>query len=109
MYPDFVLLDFSIWIEYNGLQHYKYSDDFFHKSIDDFIYQLNRDIRKRVYCKENNIQLIEIPYTFNKPEKISDFLDKVLIQHIDPNTLVDYSKLYKLENTGLNLEDLFPT
>lgn len=112
MYPDFYLVynNSEIWIEYNGEQHYQHIK-FFHsndKGID-FNYQLYRDIMKRQYCFDNNIKLIEIPYTVKTLNGISDFLDKVLLQNIDPNTLVDYSKLYKLDNTGLNLEDLFPT
>ena len=107
MIPDFILAD-NIWLEYNGLQHY-FRNEYFHKNISDFIDQLNRDIRKREYCKNNNIRLIEIPYTLKTIVSISDFLDKVLLQNIDPNTLVDYSKLYKLDNTGFKIEDLFPT
>jgi hypothetical protein len=108
--PDFVI-DNKIWIEYNGRQHYEYSELFHSHSNKSrsFLDQLNRDILVRKYCKDSNIMLVEIPYTIHNYTEISDFLNKVLIQHIDPNTLVDYSKLYKLENTGLNLEDLFPT
>ena len=108
MFPDFILIDSNVWIEYNGEQHY-FKSKFFHKDIADFMDQLDRDINKRSYCRDNGIRLIEIPYTIKTLNSISDFLDKVLLQNIDPNTLVDYSKLYKLDNTGLNLEDLFPT
>lgn len=108
MFPDFVLIDKNIWLEYNGIQHYSKSECF-HSDMEEFIDQLERDLNKRNYCRNNEIKLIEIPYTLNTYEKISDFLDKVLLQNIDPNTLVDYSKLYKLDNTGLNLEDLFPS
>lgn len=112
-----IFVDFSVtinndsyWIEYNGKQHYELA--FFHKAgrrDQSFVSQLKRDAEERKYCKENNIILIEIPYIFNTYKKIGNFLNKVLLQHIDPNTLVNYSELYKLENTGLNLVDLFPT
>ena len=108
MFPDFILIDNNIWIEYNGEQHYL-KHKYFHKDITDFVDQLNRDINKRLYCKNNNIRLIEIPFIIKTSESISDFLDKVLLQNIDSNTLVDYSKLYKLDNTGFKIEDLFPT
>ena len=107
MIPDFILAG-NIWLEYNGLQHYL-RNEYFHKNISDFIDQLNRDIRKREYCKNNNIRLIEIPYTLKTIVSISNFLDKVLFQNIDPSTLVDYSELYKLDDTGFKLEDLFPS
>lgn len=57
-----------MWIEYNGLQHYK-KVDYFHKTDEGFLKQLNRDNEVRKYCKENNIILIEIPYTYNTYEK----------------------------------------
>ena len=110
IYPDFVLINKNVWIEYNGIQHYKYVDYYHNDSRKGtFLDQLNRDIKERIYCLNNNIKLIEISYIFNTYEKVSDFLDKVLFKNIDPNTLVDYKSLYKLDNTGLNLVDLFPT
>jgi len=51
----------GIAIEYNGVQHYKYSP-YFHKSKKDFYSQVHRDDWKRKICKEKNIKLIEIPY-----------------------------------------------
>ena len=61
----------------------------------------------RKYCKENNIVLIEIPYTYNTLQKVSDFLTKILIENIDPTTLVDYKALYELtEGIGLTIDDL---
>lgn len=106
--PDFIIE--NTWIEYNGEQHYKYID-YFHnyKRCRNFNDQLERDIEERIYCLNNGIRLIEIPYTFGTYKEVSDFLDKALLQNIDPNTLIDYSKLYKLDNTGFKIEDLFPT
>lgn len=107
VYPDFVLLNENTWIEFNGEQHYRHVSIFHnHTDARTFSEQLERDIWERQYCKDNNITLIEIPYILDTYKKISNFLDKVLFQHIDPNTLVNYSKLYKLENTGFSLEDL---
>ena len=107
MYPDFVLIDKNIWIEYNGEQHYSISE-YFQKDINGFVGQLNRDIIKRIYCRDNSISLIEIPYTFNTRKKIIEFLDKVLFQGINFTTLVNQANLYKLDDTGFKLEDLFP-
>lgn len=106
--PDFILPDFNTWIEYNGEQHYYYVDRY-HNKGKTFKDQLERDIIVRKYCRDNSIRLIEIPYTIKTLNSISDFLDKVLLQNINPNTLVDYSKLYELDNTGFKIEDLFPT
>lgn len=95
--PDFLIRynNTTYWLERNGKQHYE-EIPFFHKTEDSFKNQLKRDQNVRNYCKENNIILIEIPYTLDTYEKIKDFLDKVILQGIDPNTLVDYKSLYKI-------------
>ena len=78
---DFYLPEKNTCIEYNGKQHYEpikhfggeyaYADQFF------------RDERKRKFCKENGIKLVEIPYTENNEEKIKNFLiDQNVIQPI---------------------------
>ena len=43
-------------IEFQGCQHYEETSKFFDKGI------LITDQKKREYCKQNNIKLIEIPY-----------------------------------------------
>ena len=55
---------------FNGKQHYIYND-FYYKSKEDFIKQQNRDQVVRDFCKDNNIELIEISYKDeNKLEEI---------------------------------------
>jgi hypothetical protein len=66
-------------VEYNGIQHYKYSP-YFHRNKDQFMTQKYRDDMKRRICKEKNITLIEVPYTI-KVEDIKDFLIKVCKSH----------------------------
>jgi hypothetical protein len=66
-------------VEYNGIQHYKYSP-YFHRNKDQFMTQKYRDDMKRRICKEKNIILIEVPYTI-KVEDIKDFLIKVCRSH----------------------------
>ena len=58
--------------------------------------QLRRDQNIRDYCKENNITLIEIPYTYNTYEKVKDLLDRVILTGEDINTIIDYQSLYKI-------------
>lgn len=70
--------ELNIAIEYNGIQHYKYHS-WFHASIEDFEYQLKRDALKRDFCKNNNIILIEIPYTKNT--KVKEFLLSYINNH----------------------------
>ncbi len=115
IYVDFYVIynNTTYWIEFNGEQHYNYVRRFHivkDKSVDPldkFNKQLKRDIEERIYCLKNNITLIEIPYTYNTYKLVEEFLNKVLIEKIDPASFVDYRNLYKLDNTGLNLEDLY--
>lgn len=48
--------------EYQGEAHYRYIP-YFHKNLDSFRNQQYRDYMKRQKCKENDINLIEIPFT----------------------------------------------
>jgi hypothetical protein len=56
---DFYLPDFNLAIEYQGEQHFR--DNAFFK--EDLSTTQKRDEIKRKYCKENNIELLEIKYT----------------------------------------------
>lgn len=64
--------DLRLAVEYNGVQHYKYVP-YFHRNKDHFMTQKYRDDMKRRMCKENNIKLIEVPYTV-KIQDIQNFL-----------------------------------
>lgn len=95
--PDFLIRYNNIifWLERNGKQHYE-EVPFFHKAENSFKNQLKRDNNVRDYCKKNNIKYIEIPYILDTYEKVKDFLDKVILQEVDPNILIDYQSLYKI-------------
>ena len=76
----------TFWIEYNGAQHYEFVD-YFYRDKRSFQKQLKRDENVRKYCKENNIILIEIPYTYNTYEKISEVLKRILIEGESPDII----------------------
>jgi len=59
-------------VEYNGKQHYNYIP-FFHRNRDHFMTQKYRDDMKRRICKENKVNLIEVPYTV-KLEDIEEYI-----------------------------------
>jgi hypothetical protein len=63
-------------VEYNGVQHYKYIP-YFHKNQEAFTNQKYRDYMKRTMCKDNNVSLIEVPYTVKVPD-IKNYLIKEL-------------------------------
>ncbi len=66
---------YSILIEFQGEQHYAFTP-YFHKTIKDFERQKEHDNRKRMYCKEHNIKLIEIPYNY---KNLDDYLNQILV------------------------------
>lgn len=69
---DFFIPSLNTAIEYNGAQHYKYTE-MFHGDMDGFLSQLERDRRKARYCQENEINLLVIPYSW-KENKVLHFL-----------------------------------
>lgn len=62
LFFDFYLPDYNVLIEYQGEQHYTYSGRGWN-TYEHFLKLQERDELKRQYCKQNNLKLIEIPYT----------------------------------------------
>jgi hypothetical protein len=71
--------DLKLGVEYNGIQHYKYTP-YFHKSYEHFLNQKYRDFMKRTLCKQAGITLIEVPYTV-KNQDIYKFLRLELVKN----------------------------
>lgn len=63
-------------VEYNGAQHYKYIP-YFHKNKEAFLNQKYRDELKNHLCIQNNVKLINVPYTV-PIKNIEEFLLKKL-------------------------------
>lgn len=81
----------EIWIECNGLQHYKYDPNYImfkFYSIEEgkrrFKEGIERDKNVKNYCKENSIIFLEIPYTYYDYDKIYHLLDEFLIKGNQP-------------------------
>lgn len=66
----------KLGVEYNGVQHYKHVP-YFHKNKEAFRNQCYRDELKRRMCRDNRINLIEVPYTV-EIKNIEKFLLKKL-------------------------------
>ena len=64
--------ELKLCIEMNGKQHYHYTP-FFHKNNEAFLNQKYRDEIKKFKCRDNGINLIEVPYTV-KTEEIENYL-----------------------------------
>lgn len=66
---DFYLPEYNILIEYDGLQHFEIREHF--GGYESFIDTKIRDTIKNIYCEDNNIELLRIPYwEFNNIENI---------------------------------------
>ena len=59
---DFYLKDYNLLIEFDGKQHFT-KKSLFIRTIEDFKERQRLDEIKTNYCKENNINLLRIPYT----------------------------------------------
>lgn len=68
--------DMGLALEYNGVQHYKFSP-YFHKTKKDFLSQVHRDDWKRNKCREKGIILLEIPYWITM-DKLENYIKKEL-------------------------------
>ena len=70
VYPyDFYLPELNIIIEYQGEQHYSFNKHF-HRTQFNFIKRIHTDLTKKIYCRENGIEFIEIKYDENTTEKL---------------------------------------
>jgi hypothetical protein len=54
--------ELNLAIEYNGIQHYKYTFHFHRNGLIDFNKIKENDIKKRNLCKINGVYLIIVPY-----------------------------------------------
>ena len=61
LYFDFYLPDYNTCIEYDGIQHYKYTESGWNTK-EKFEETKYRDNIKNKFCKDNNIKLLRIPY-----------------------------------------------
>lgn len=57
---DFYLPNYNLLIEYDGIQHFQIKKHF--GGYEGFIDTKIRDAIKNIYCKDNNIELLRIPY-----------------------------------------------
>jgi len=85
-HPRGLLIDFvveieskSYWIEYHGEQHYVYST-YFKNDLEDFYSQLRRDEFIKLYCENNGIEFLELPWTLKSTE-ITAILEDTLINN----------------------------
>ncbi len=69
---DFYLTDYNICVEYQGEQHYHPVEIFGGEKT--FEKQQERDNIKKIYCQNNSIKLLEIPYYIDIEKELNNFL-----------------------------------
>jgi very-short-patch-repair endonuclease len=74
LYADIYIPSLNLAIEYDGEQHFKFIP-FFHKTIEKFHEQQQRDILKNKLLKENHINLIRIKY--NEEISYENIINKI--------------------------------
>lgn len=81
---DFYLPDYNACIEFQGEQHYKKGIKFFtsrnkdlKKAEEKFKLQKKHDRIKKKYCKNNNINFLEIKYNENVEEKLQECINNL--------------------------------
>lgn len=72
---DFFIPDYNLCIEYQGEQHYRPILNF--GGFNNYIIIKKHDYIKKEYCKENNINLLEIPYWYK------NILKKLILEKIE--------------------------
>lgn len=74
---------YGIAIEYNGEHHYRHIK-FFHEEIEDFNKQQKNDKRKIELCKENNVLLFIVDYTYNyrNKDKMKEYIKKLIDENL---------------------------
>ena len=97
-----VVVDFSIsynninyYIEFNGEQHYVFIKGI-HKVKENFIQQIKRDNNLRKYCKENNIVLVEIPWTLER--NLFKVMNEIILNGKDPNSIIIQPEISYIRN-----------
>lgn len=65
-------MDLKLGVEYNGKQHYQYTNGM-HKNFEAFRLQQYRDEMKMQKCKDNDFNLVIVPYTI-PIESIENYL-----------------------------------
>lgn len=68
----------KVAVEYNGIQHYRYTTHF-HRRIEDFESQKRRDANKTILCNQLGIYLIIVPYTVRVID-IKEFIRQALLK-----------------------------
>ena len=92
---DFYLEDYNCLIEFDGIQHFN-SGKSFNKDLDSFNKTHKHDLIKNNYCKDNNINLIRIPYKM-KENEIKELLS-IIINEEDLNDIINKFALLTIIN-----------
>ena len=60
---DFYLPKYNTAIEFDGKQHFEYSEDFDQGDVGNFLKRVDADTEKDNFCKQARINLVRVKYT----------------------------------------------
>lgn len=95
---DYYLPEFNLLIEFDGQQHFVVRGNT--KFNKDMSVRVKRDWIKNIWCNQNNIRLLRIPYSIS-PNSINKILTNIIYNEIDIK-LLDKSNIYFDNNTIYN-------
>lgn len=87
IFVDFYIKDLNLVIEYDGKQHYIFSEYYHRNNYNIFVKQINRDCCLVRYCKENSINLLRISYKDNN--RLEEVIKAFFVDGKDITTKVD--------------------
>lgn len=82
---DFYFPTHKVALEYNGIQHYQpagFGSITAEQAKINFSYQQERDEYKRIFCKKNNILLVEIDGRYYRDNKLIEYLENFLSKEL---------------------------
>lgn len=96
--------ELKLAFEYQGKQHYE-KNKYFHKHPGSYEKCCSRDKEKRRLCQNNNVVLIEVPFTVKLHEMRDFIIEKLTLSgfgnKINFNSQIDFSSAYIAKERGL--------
>ena len=96
--------ELNLAFEYNGEQHYHFIK-YWHKKKNNFQNQIERDIKKKQLCQKKEINLIVIPYTVSKKNKLIEKFILKSLKEFNINVMNEEVDWKKYKRTSNKLED----
>jgi hypothetical protein len=96
----------KLGLEYQGIQHYKYVQHF-HRTMENFEKRKRYDELKKKLCEENDVTLIEVPYTVQEKDICRNIYNKLIALGFQiPEDQVDKFNINDIYDVDTKTEEL---